>query len=306
MKHFRHALVPLVGLVLLLVPVSGPSAQDGVGRVSITPAKVTAGSTNTFTLVFTADGGPLDGQTLVDIPRGWSPPQQTKRGALGYVSLARGSCSSGTKLSRILARRLIIATSCGRGQSFTLTYGPAAASTLAADGYVFLTQTRPNVGTTKTKLVKVKKVVTTKRGKKRGKKRVKTTLKRVTYVVKPSFRPLAQKKQPVVVVTGAPVEHLAINAPTIVTSGTPFTINVRAEDAYENVACCYTATVGFSSSDPEAFLPTPYTFAATDLGAKNFGRVILRTIGTQTITVTDAAGRSAVSNPINVFPFPTG
>lgn len=308
-KHTRYVLVPLVGLVLLLVPVSGPGAQDGVGRVSVTPAKVTAGSTNTFTLVFTADGGALEGQTLVDIPRGWSPPQQTKRGGLGYVALARGSCSSDTKVSRIVARRLIIATSCGRGQSFTLTYGPAAASTLAADGYVFLTQTRPNVGTTKTKLVKVKKVVAKVVKTKRGKKRVKTTkttVKRVTYVVKPSFRPLAQKKQPVVVVTGAPIDHLAINAPTIVTSGSAFTINVRAEDGYFNSACCYTGTVSFSSSDPEAFLPTPYTFATTDLGAKNFGRVILRTIGTQTITVTDGAGHTDTSNPINVFPFPTG
>ena len=300
-KHFGHALVPVVGLVLLLVPVSGPSAQDGVGRVSVTPRKVTAASTNTFTLVFSADGGTLDGQTLIDIPRGWSPPQQTNRGALGYVAFARGSCGSGTKLTRIAARRLIIATSCDRGQSFTLTYGPATATTLAADGYVFLTQTRPNAGTTKTKLVKVKKVV---KGK-HGKKRVKTTVKRVTYFAKPAFRPLAQKKQPVVVVTGASVHHLSVNAPTIVTSGTPFTINARAEDVYGNVACCYTGAVTFSSSDPEAFLPTPYTFALADLGGKNFGRVILRTIGTQTITVSDGA-RSDTSSPINVYPFPTG
>ncbi|HEY3205433.1 MAG TPA: hypothetical protein VGJ58_00645 [Gaiellaceae bacterium] len=301
-KNWRAAFVPVLGLVLLLVPVGRPAAEDGAGRVEVTPARVTAGSTNTFTLVFSADGGTLDGQTLIDIPRGWSPPQQTRRGALGYVAFARGSCSSGTKLTRIVARRLIIATSCTRGQSFTVTYGPAAATTLAADGYVFLTQTRPSVGITKTKLVKVKKVVKTKR----GKKRVRTSYKRVTYVVKPAFRPLAQKKQPVVVVTGAPVHHLAINAPTIVTSGTPFTINVRAEDVYGNVACCYTGTVSFSSSDPEAFLPTPYTFATADLGAKNFGRVILRTIGAQTITVSDAAGHVDTSNPVNVFPFPTG
>jgi hypothetical protein len=110
----------------------------------------------------------------------------------------------------------------------------------------------------------------------------------------------------VVVVTGAPIDHLAINAPSIATSGTPFTINVRAEDAFGNVACCYTRTVSFSSSDPDAFLPTPYTFTTADLGAKNLGRVILRTPGTQTISVSDDAGHADTSNPVTVYPFPTG
>jgi hypothetical protein len=146
----------------------------------------------------------------------------------------------------------------------------------------------------------VKKVVKTKRGKR------KTKNVRVRYTVKPSFRPLAQKKQPVVVVTGAAVDHLAVNAPTIVTSGTPFTITVRAEDVYGNSACCYASTVSFSSSDPDAFLPTPYTFATTDLGAKAFGRVILRNAGTQTISATDNQGHTDPSNAINVYPFPTG
>jgi hypothetical protein len=297
-KHCRRALVPVLGLVLLLVPAQQPSAADGIGRVVVTPTRVIAGSTNTFTLVFTADAGPLDGQTLLDIPRGWSMPQTTNAGALGYVSLARGSCSTATKLSRVVARRLLIPTSCKRGQSFTLTYGPAMAPTLAADGYVFLTQTRPNAGIVKTKIVK--KIVKTKKGK-RKKKRV-----RVRVVIKPTFRPLAQTKQPVVVVTGAPIDHLAVNAPTIVTSGTPFSINVRAEDVYGNVACCYIGTVGFSSSDSEAFLPQPYQFSSSDLGAKNFGGVILRTVGTQTISVADNAGHSDASNPINVYPYATG
>ena len=290
--------MPVLGLVLLLVPAQQPTAANGIGRMLVTPTRVTAGSTNTYTLVFTADAGPLDGQTLVDIPRGWSMPQTANPGATGYVSLARGSCGSGTKLSRVVGRRLLIPTSCKRGQSFTVTYGPATASTLAADGYVFLTQTRPNAGIVKTKLVK--KIVKTKNGKR------KTKITRVRIVIKPTFQPLAQTKQPVVVVTGAPIDHLAVNAPTIVTSGTPFGINVRAEDAYGNVACCYGGTVSFSSTDREAYLPTPYHFTSADLGAKNFSGVILRTVGTQTISVTDDAGHADASNPINVYPFPTG
>jgi len=297
-KLYRRALLPVLGLALLILPAQSPAAP-GLGRVDITPDHVAAGSTNTFTLTFNADTGPLQGQTLIDIPRGWSLPQATRAGATGYVALARDTCSSATRLVRVAGYRLTIATDCKRGQRFELTYGPAVASTLAADGYVFLTQTKPSAGVTKTKLVKVKKVVKNKTG-----KRVrKTIVKRVSFVVKPTFRPLAGKKQPVVVVNGGPIDHLALNAPTIATSGTPFSITVRAEDVYGNTASGYTGTVGFSSSDPNAFLPSSYQFTANDFGAKTLGGVILRASGAQTITVSDNAGRVDPSNPITVYSF---
>jgi hypothetical protein len=296
-KHCRRALVSVLGVVLLLVPAEQPPAADGIGRVDVTPARVAAGSTGTFTLVFAADAGDLNGQAVLDIPRGWSPPQTTKPGALGFVGFARGSCSRATRLTGIVGRRLLITTSCRRGQRFTITYGPATASTMAADGYVFLTQTRPKVAfATKT----VRRIVKTKKGKR------KTKVTRVRVAIRPTFRPLAPTKQPVVVVTGAPIDHLAVNAPSIATSGTPFSVTVRAEDIYGNVACCYTGVVSFSSSDPEAFLPPPYQFTSSDLGSKQFGRIILRTIGAQTITVSDNAGHVDTSNGINVYPFPTG
>jgi len=297
-KRYRRALLPVLGLALLILPAQSPAAP-GLGRVDITPDHVAAGSTNTFTLTFNADTGPLQGQTLIDIPRGWSLPQATRVGATGYVALARDTCSSTTRLVRVAGYRLTIATDCKRGQRFELTYGPAVASTLAADGYVFLTQTKPSAGVTKTKLVKVKKVVKNKTG-----KRVrKTIVKRVSFVVKPTFRPLAGKKQPVVVVNGGPIDHLALNAPTIATAGTPFSITVRAEDVYGNTASGYTGTVGFSSSDPNAFLPSSYQFTANDFGAKTLGGVILRASGAQTITVSDNAGRVDPSNPITVYSF---
>jgi hypothetical protein len=297
-KLYRRALLPVLGLALLLVPAQSPAAS-GVGRVEITPDHVAAGSTNTFKLTFTADTGPLQGQTLIDIPRGWSLPQAARLGATGYVALVRDTCSGATKIVRISSYRLTIATDCKRGQRFELTYGPAVASTLAADGYVFLTQTKPSVGVTGTKLVTVKKIVKNKR----GKQVTKTIVKRVPYVVKPTFRPLAQKKQAVVVVNGGPVDHLALNAPTIASAGTPFSLTVRAEDVYGNTASGYSGTVGFSSSDPNAFLPTPYQFTANDLGAKTLGGVILRAAGTQTITVSDNAGHLDVSNAITVYAF---
>jgi hypothetical protein len=295
-KLHRRALV--LGLGLLLVPTQSPAAP-GLGRVDVTPDHVAAGSTNTFKLTFTADTGPLQGQTLLDIPRGWSPPQAARLGATGYVALARDTCSSATKLLRVSGYRLTIATDCKRGQRFEVTYGPAVASTLAADGYVFLTQTKPTAGVTKTKVVRVKKVVKDKT----GKRVTKTIVKRMKILIKPTFSPLAAKKQPVVVVNGGPVDHLALNAPTIATAGTPFGITVRAEDVYGNPASGYTGTVGFSSSDPNAFLPTPYQFTRTDFGAKTLGGVILRAAGTQTITVSDNGGRVDLSNLITVYSF---
>jgi hypothetical protein len=295
LKHCRAALVvPVLGLGLLLAPAQALTAADGPGKVVITPTHVAAGSTNTYTLVFSADTAPLQGQTLLDIPPGWSLPQLATPGAPGYVSLVPGTCSTQTKLQRIVGRRLLIATSCKLGQSFTLTYGPAAASSIAADGYVFLTQTRPNTGPGKTKLVKT--VVRTKRGKK------KTRLTRITVPTKPVFRPIAPTKQPIVFVSGALVDHLVLSAPSIVTSGTPFGITVRAEDRFGNIACCYTGTVSFSSSDPDAFLPPAYHFSATDLGSKSFGGVILRAAGTQTISVADDVGHADSTSPISVYP----
>jgi hypothetical protein len=297
-KLHRRALVPLLGLSLLLVPTQSPAAP-GLGRGDVIPDHVAAGSTNTFKLTFTADTGPLQGQTLLDIPRGWSPPQATRPGATGYVALARDTCSSATKLLRVSGYRLTIATDCKRGQRYEVTYGPAVASTLAADGYVFLTQTKPAIGVTKTKVVRVKKVVKSKT----GKRVTKTVVKRVKILIKPTFSPLAPKKQPVVVVNGGPVDHLVLNAPTIATAGTPFSITVRAEDVYGNTASGYTGTVGFSSSDPNAFLPTPYQFTSNDFGAKTLGGLILRAAGMQTITVSDNGGRVDLSNPITVYSF---
>ena len=99
-KLYRRALLPVLGLALLILPAQSPAAP-GLGRVDIAPDHVAAGSTNTFTLTFNADTGPLQGQTLIDIPRGWSLPQATRVGATGYVALARDTCSSATRLGRV-------------------------------------------------------------------------------------------------------------------------------------------------------------------------------------------------------------
>ena len=265
-----------VALVVLAIPAS-PLASDGVGRMTVTPTKVVAGSSgNTFTFTFTADTGALVGQTLVDVPRGFSPPQATAAGAAGFLQLQHGSCSSSTKIARVVARKIVIDTSCRRGAAFTMTYGPATAPTLSSDGYVFLTQTKPTV-----------KPVRRAKKKKRP-----ATL----------FRPLAPKKQPVVVVTGGPVDHLVVSATSVATVNTPFGVSVRALDVYGNGASGYTNTVSISSTDPLFTPPGPYTYTLNDTAAHTFTGVLMHTPGVQYVTAVDSSGLTAVSNPINVYP----
>ena len=46
--------------------------------MTVVPNRVTAGTTdNELSFTFTADSAPLKGTTLVDVPRGWTKPQQT-------------------------------------------------------------------------------------------------------------------------------------------------------------------------------------------------------------------------------------
>jgi hypothetical protein len=74
--------------------------------------------------------------------------------------------------------------------------------------------------------------------------------------------------------------------PTTVPSGTPFGVYIAALDGSSVRDASYTGTVVFSSSDPLATLPANYTFVTADGGVKAFSAV-LRTLGEQTITVSD-------------------
>ncbi len=77
------------------------------------------------------------------------------------------------------------------------------------------------------------------------------------------------------------------------TAGVPFTILVRAVDAYENTATSYLGTVVFTTSDPGAgvSLPSPYTFTAGNAGEASFSAILV-TAGSQSITATDTSDSS--------------
>jgi hypothetical protein len=256
-----------IGLTLLTALVVGGVASaagpTGIGRMAVTPTTLTAASTgNELTFSFTANKS-LTGQTIVDFPPGWTGPQTRSAAGAGYLELKRGTCGGSTRMRSIVRRRVTIATACKRGHGYQLLYHKATAPTIAADGYIFLTQTRTNARNAK-------------------------------------FRPLGRSGQPVVKLKGGPATGLDMTLTNVVTAGTPFTVTVRAVDPYYNNAFPYGATVRLTSSDPAATLPGPYAYQPSDLGQKAFTGIVLRTPGVQTITATDSNGLTKQSPPITV------
>jgi hypothetical protein len=64
--------------------------------------------------------------------------------------------------------------------------------------------------------------------------------------------------------------------------------------------------VTFSSSDPLAILPGPYTFTAEDAGIHSGFEVTFHTLGNQTVTITDSANGLTTSAPMRVVGQPSG
>jgi hypothetical protein len=81
-------------------------------------------------------------------------------------------------------------------------------------------------------------------------------------------------------------------APPLLAAGVAGTLTVTAKDSLGQTATAYRGTVTFTSSDPAATLPGPYTFTPTDGGVHRWPNgMTLRTAGLQTITVADDANR---------------
>src|SRR3989449_1717158 len=102
-------------------------------------------------------------------------------------------------------------------------------------------------------------------------------------------------------VAPGPAAALILTAPNSATAGSSFAVSVEARDIYANRAAGYTGTVSFSSSDPQAILPAPYSFGAGDAGFKGNFPVVLKTVGSQSINVGDGV-LSVPSGAIQVGP----
>jgi hypothetical protein len=110
-----------------------------------------------------------------------------------------------------------------------------------------------------------------------------------------------------IAVTPAAIASFTIaGSPVSVSAGTSFgNVVITAYDSYGNVKTDFTGSVYFTSTDVAAVLPftsgSKYTFVSGDLGVHTFAGFTLKTVGSKTITVTDAT-RSATSPGINVVP----
>jgi len=99
--------------------------------------------------------------------------------------------------------------------------------------------------------------------------------------------------------SAAPAIRLVVQAPCTgicpgpafrvsVAQGEQFTVSVAAVDGSGMQDIAYVGTVQFSSTDPLASLPANYTFVPADQGFRAFPNgAALRTVGVQTVTVTD-------------------
>ncbi|PKL45028.1 MAG: hypothetical protein CVV41_02770 [Candidatus Riflebacteria bacterium HGW-Riflebacteria-1] len=107
-------------------------------------------------------------------------------------------------------------------------------------------------------------------------------------------------------ILGGTVASLAIDVPASATAGVPFTISVKALDAFGNIADDYDKTWSFMTSDGDPFpgvVPGDYTMVpAADAGQHTFYNASVLFNGpTKTITVTDGT-LTTVSDPIIVNP----
>jgi hypothetical protein len=107
---------------------------------------------------------------------------------------------------------------------------------------------------------------------------------------------------PTLAATSAPAAVSPANAASLTlgglgnaVAGASQSVLVTAHDPYGNVATGYTGTVGFSSSDPQATLPSNDAFTAADAGSRSFS-VTLKSSGQRSVTVTDQANSSLSSS----------
>ncbi len=90
----------------------------------------------------------------------------------------------------------------------------------------------------------------------------------------------------------AAIDSLSVTGfPSTTTAGVAGSLTVTALNADGSTNTGYTGTVSFTSSDPHAVLPAPYTFTAADQGVHTF-TATLQTAGVQTITATDTVTSS--------------
>jgi hypothetical protein len=98
---------------------------------------------------------------------------------------------------------------------------------------------------------------------------------------------------------GAAAALAVTGFPSPVTAGTSHAFTVTARDAYGNIVNGYAGTIGFTSSDLLAALPSQYAFTALDAGTHAFSAT-LNTAGAQKLKAADAATPTIAGTESNI------
>jgi hypothetical protein len=129
--------------------------NDGSGSMTVSPTTAIAGSSNNaFLFTFATDNGKdltAGSQVTVQVPAGWTAPQNTNSGNPGFVSVANMSCAGTPAIASVSGGLITININCAKnGQSFTLSYaggGTKVTAPTATGNNTFTTQTKQNGGT---------------------------------------------------------------------------------------------------------------------------------------------------------------
>ncbi len=108
----------------------------------------------------------------------------------------------------------------------------------------------------------------------------------------------------ILVSAGEAVSFVVSGVASPTAAGTPRTVTVTAKDSFNNTDTSFTGSIVFSSTDPQATLPSSYTFVGGDNGTHTFtNQVNLKTVGTQTVLVdAEELGVSGSQTGISVTP----
>jgi hypothetical protein len=94
--------------------------------------------------------------------------------------------------------------------------------------------------------------------------------------------------------------HFTMSGPASAAGGSAFSLTVKVKDRDDMTRTGYLGTVHFTSTDGSATLPPNYTFVSGDNGVHTFSGVVLRTGGSQAITVSDLVMPLTVPATANV------
>ena len=127
--------IALTGLSAGLAAQTAGAATVRTGTLALTPARATAGDTaDVFTFTYTAPAKPGTGSISIDVPAGFSPPQDASPSGAGYLSVS-SACGqfqvTGVTSDGAGGNTVTVAENCAAGRQGTLIYSQVTVPTTA-------------------------------------------------------------------------------------------------------------------------------------------------------------------------------